>query len=158
MYRWQMLVAAATAFGGIALVNVVGARTGSDQNLELTASRAMSHGYEHYRFEITGSSAKPLYPGAVRRIDLTFSNPYPAPIRVQAVSGKLISTSKNGCLPSPINLQVRPYRGHLPITVYPKMRRAAGYIELHMPNSVVNACQGVTFTIKFIGEATKAGR
>jgi hypothetical protein len=156
VYRWRMLVASAVVFGGIALLNAVGSAS-SGQNMDLTASRG-STGHETYSFAITGSPAKSLYPGVTRRIDLRFANPYLTPIRVIAVNGKLISTSKRGCVPGSGNLEVRSYRGRLPITVYPRSRTSAGYIELHMPNSVANACQGASFTIRFTGEATKAAR
>jgi hypothetical protein len=157
LHRWLSAVVAGTVFGGIAVLNAAGSHIG-DQDLVLVASRAPSKGKEHYSFVISGSSTKPLYPGVMRRIKLTFSNPYPSAIRLDAVTGRIVSTSRRRCAPTRINLEVRKYQGQLPVTVAPKSRRSAGYVELHMPNSVANACQGATFRIAFAGEATKAAR
>jgi hypothetical protein len=159
MNRWRATAAAATA---ISTITVLGAGTPSadaaGQTIILAASHRNGGGYGPYAFGIVASSAKSLYPGAVRRIDLTFLNPYPGPLRISAVAGALAATSKRACRPTATNLRVSAYHGALPLTVASRSRKAAGYIELRMPNSVADACQSVTFYLEFTGTASEVGR
>jgi hypothetical protein len=155
--RWLVTTAALAATAGAAFVGGVAPGGDSDQEVVLTTLKGSS-GYGTYGFDIKASSVKGLVPGSRKRISLTFSNPYAFPIRVTAVEGKTIATSRRSCTPKPENLKVEPYAGHLPMTISPRSRKGAGGLTLYMPNSVSNSCQGVTFTIRINGRATKAGR
>lgn len=150
MHRWRRLAAAAVILGATTLAS---GGPAAGQVLVFMTARGPTHG-----FTISGTAVTGLYPGATRRIDLTFSNPYLTPIRVRSVAGRLISTSKRGCRSTPANLEVRGYTGRLPATVPPRSRQNAGHLDVHMPNSVSDACQNATFTVQFTGEATEAGR
>lgn len=150
MHRWRRLAAAAAVILGATTLGSGG--PAAEQDLVLTTTQGA------YGFTISGSAVTGLYPGATRRIDLTFSNPYLTPLRVRSVAGKLISTSKRGCRSTSANLEVLGYAGRLPVTVLPRSRKSAGHLDVRMPNSVSDACQNATFTVQFSGEATKAGR
>jgi hypothetical protein len=148
------LVATASALGAVALVTGGGAEANAtDTDIVLKHG-----GYHDIRFEIAGTSVRGLYPGAVRKVTLTFTNPTHSALRVQAVKGTLISTSKVGCAPSPANLEVGRYSERLPMLLLPKSRRNAGHVAIRMPNSVGDACQNVKFIIRITGHATTVGR
>jgi hypothetical protein len=151
-----MLAAGATALIGLTAVCADRRPAGIDREMILTTGYA--NGYGPWGFDVTANAVKGLYPGASKRIGLTLRNPGRAPIQVYEVKGKLISTSKRGCTASQTNLEVKAYDGHLPITVLPWSRQSAGYLSLHMPNTVAEACQRASFIIRITGHATKAGR
>jgi hypothetical protein len=148
---------AATATIALSCVALGGAdptADGSRPELVLTAS----HGYGNYGFAIGGTSPSGLYPGAVRPIRLTFTNPQSVPLRINAVHGRLTATSKAGCAPIPANLTIGDFGGRLPITMRPHSRSSAGSISVHMPQSVADACQGAVFRILLTGDAIRVGR
>jgi hypothetical protein len=124
-------------------------------NITLTGSHESTG---THRFDIRASSVRGLYPGAKRQIDLAFANSNPFPLRVASIKGELTSSSKRGCRPVPTNLIVTPYGGRLPLTIPSQGRVNAGHLDVRMPNTVVEACQRATFTVRIIGYATKASR
>jgi hypothetical protein len=146
---------AAAAILGATTLGPAGPANGQD--MVLTTSQGKEPG-AGYGFHITGTAVSGLSPGATLRIDLTFENQYLTAIEVRSVTGRLVSTSKRGCRPTPANLQVLPYAGRLPTTVLPRSRKSAGHVDVRMPNSVANACQNATFKIELTGAATKVGR
>jgi hypothetical protein len=109
-------------------------------------------------FTISGTKARNLFPGASKKIDLTFANTSAIPLRITSVQGRLTSTSRKGCLPLSANLTISGYNGRLPVLVRPWSRKAAGSLTVFMPRSVSNACQGTTFEILLTGRASKAER
>jgi hypothetical protein len=151
VHRWYKLAAVVAVILGASTLGSGGSAYGQD--LVLTTSRGTGYG-----FHISGTAVSGLYPGATRRIDLTFANPYLTAIEVRSVTGRLVSTSKRGCGPIPVNLQVLPYGGRLPTTVPARSRKSSGHLDVHMPNSVADACQNATFMIELTGVATKVGR
>ncbi|MEU4238000.1 hypothetical protein [Actinoplanes sp. NPDC026619] len=122
----------------------------------LTLTGHSGNGYQD--LGISGTPVQDLHPGAVRQIQVTFTNPNTFPISVYSVRGELTATSKRGCRATRVNLEVRDYRGKLPVTVPARSRRSGGTIDTFMPNSVAQACENTAFTIKLTGKATKAGR
>ena len=152
MPRWRFLVAVAAAgfllAGGEPVVPPPG------EIIELTSWHEARAG----AFEVRVSSAGKLYPGATWRLGLTIINPNPFPIAVRTIKGRLASTSRAGCRPISANLEIRPYGGRLPLVVRGRSRRDAGRLEIHMPNTVVDACQRARFVIHIESNATKAGR
>ena len=56
------------------------------------------------------------------------------------------------------NLQVEPYTGALPARVEARDTLPAGAVPLHMPNTVVDACQEATFTVTVTADAAVAAR
>ena len=109
-------------------------------------------------FIISGTPVHDLYPGAVRRIEISIENPQSRRISVQSIEARLVSSSRPGCRPIPSNLDLKPYHGRLPITVSRRKRVRVGSIEVHMPNSVVNECQRAVFAIRFSGKAAWVDR
>ncbi|MEV6487221.1 hypothetical protein AB0M20_01085 [Actinoplanes sp. NPDC051633] len=139
---------------GVAAVTAV-SNPFDSRAMSLAASRGQVHGYGNQGFEIVGVPAKGLHPGGIRTVRLTFVNPAREPIKVTAVSGSVVSTSKAACKPKATNLVVRGYRGRLPVEVPSRGKKAAGELELYMPTSAADACKGVTFKIKMTGKAVK---
>jgi hypothetical protein len=108
-------------------------------------------------FAISATTVTGLYPGATRSLVLTLSNPYSFDIKVTDLSATLTGTSSAGCPASSANLVVGRYQGPpaLPLTIAGSTIKPAGAIPLSMPRTVFNACQGVTFTLRLTGTATK---
>lgn len=108
-------------------------------------------------FLITVPSVSGLYPGSSNLVPVSISNPFDFDIRVSRLEGKLMTTSNPGCalIPSNIRVEVRPTTLPLPLDVTPQTTVAAGSIVVSMPNSVIDACQNATFTIRFSGTAAK---
>ncbi len=156
MRNWRLLLAASASVAGSFLL-------GSAAPSVAPPGEAISlvdwHGQapDHQGFRVWASSTGLLYPGITRRISLTVVNPNPFPITVRTIKGHLSSASRSGCRPTATNLQIRPYAGHLPVVVRAFGRRDAGYLEVHMPGSVVDACQRARFVIRIDGEAARSG-
>jgi hypothetical protein len=144
VHRWQRCVAA-----GVALVASLGLSAGlrgpDDAGQRMTLSGAQ--GAQRFSFPVRAEPVDGLYPGAYRRFPLTLDNPYTVDLVVTDIRISLAETSHPGCLPVAANLEVGPYAGDLPIRVAAEDSRRAGLVPLHMPNSVVDACQEATFTV-----------
>ncbi|MEV6844189.1 hypothetical protein [Actinoplanes sp. NPDC051411] len=157
MSKWRLVLAGSVALTGSLML---GSAAPSSAPPGETISLVDWHGHSSDRqaFQIRTSSTGLLYPGATRKISLTIVNPNPFPITVRMIKGRLASTSRTGCRPTASNLQVRPYTGRLPLVVAPFGRRDAGHLELHMPGSVVDACQRARFVIHIDSDAARSGR
>jgi len=109
-------------------------------------------------FALTAGPSGDLYPGALVRVPVTASNPYPFDILFAGVSATVSSGSPANCPATATNIAVGAYQGPpaLPLAVPRGQSRTAGYIPVSMPGSVAQACQGVTFTLHLQGTATKA--
>jgi hypothetical protein len=157
--KWRLAVATAVSLAGSLLL---GSATPSTAPPGETISLVgwPEHGYSpgHAGFQVRTSSTGLLYPGTTRKISVTIINSNPFPIVVRTIQGRLASTSRPGCKPIAANLQIRPYSGRLPLVVRPFGRRDAGQLEVHMPNSVVDACQRARFDIHIDSKATRADR
>jgi hypothetical protein len=154
-----MLAVATTAVVGAAglgfALNVNGS---SDQEMELTAAPVPDLRESRYSFTVQATPVDGLYPGAVRRLRLTLTNPYTFDLLVTGLRADLVGTSRPGCAPVSTNLEVQPYTGELPVGVKAEESTEAGAVPLHMPNSVVDDCQRATFTIKLSADAMRAER
>lgn len=110
-------------------------------------------------FTVEGTSVRGLYPGAVREIKLSITNPYRFDLQIRSLSGRVQATSRRGCAVSRANLQIREYTGRLPYTV-PARGRAhlTGVLPIAMPRQATARCAGTRFTIVLSGTGTKATR
>jgi hypothetical protein len=157
--RWWLTAAAAVTLAGLGGINapLPSDAASADEGAVLVAARQPWHQPDRYEFSVSATSVRGLVPGARKSIQLTFADPYRFPIDVFQVKGRLISTSRRGCAPKPVNLEVLPYAGRLPVRISANGRQVAGQISLHMPNSVAEACQKAVFTIRISASAMKAG-
>ncbi|GAB1643013.1 hypothetical protein [Krasilnikovia sp. MM14-A1259] len=157
MHRWQRILAAAAAVVGAAALGV--ALRDDDagvQAMTLTAVQGPAQDAGHYTFTVRAAPVDGLVPGTDRRLVLTLDNPYDFDLLVTDLRADLVATSRVGCAPVPANLEVRRYTGELPVRVDAGDSREAGSVPLHMPNTVVDACQRATFTIALDASATRA--
>ncbi len=155
MRRWRVVSAAATALLGVIGVGLVWATASDEQVMELSAVRGSQTGYG---FVVEAQPVAGLYPGADKQLKISFANPYGFDLQVTGMKTELLSSSKKNCEANATNLVVQRYSGTLPLVVPAKGTRKGGAVPLHMPTSVVNECQGVTFKIRISGQATKAAR
>jgi hypothetical protein len=156
LQRWHKTVVAAAALVGAASLGVaVHAGESTDQQMTLTASQA-AQGGAGYSFAVRATPVDGLYPGADRRLVLTLENPFSVDLIVTDIHANLVATSRPGCAPTAKNLQVQGYNGRLPVRVEAEDSREAGVVPLHMPNTVVDACQQATFTIALDAVASRA--
>ncbi len=154
MPRWHhALVAVATIAGAAGAGAALRPADSIDQATTLTAVRDD----ERYSFVMHAAGVEDLYPGADRRLVLTMTNPYAFDLLVTDIHAELAATSNAGCDPVPANLELRDYTGELPLRVAAGSDHESGAVPLHMPNSVVDACQRATFTIALAADATRAG-
>jgi hypothetical protein len=159
VFRWQIMVAAAAAVVGAASLGFAFRSDGtSDQEMELVASQSTSPDSGTFAFTVQATPVEGLYPGAHRKLILTLTNPYKFDLQMTAMRADLVSTSKPGCAPTSVNLDVQPYTGTLPTKIPAGDSRETGAIPLHMPNSVANDCQRAVFSIQVTADATRAGR
>jgi hypothetical protein len=159
MPKWRLAVAATISLTGSLLLGSATpfvAPPGRTIDLVSWPARGPSSGY--HGFQVKASTTGRLFPGATRPVSLTIVNPNPFPITVRMIKGTVAWTSRRGCRPSATNLEVRPYRGRLPLVVRPFSRRSAEALEIHMPNSVVDACQRARFVIHIDSNAARADR
>jgi hypothetical protein len=102
-------------------------------------------------FSIAGSAGG-LYPGKTVQLPLIIENPYEEDIRVTAVNVSVTGTSVSSCDTS--NLQTPDYAG--PAFVVRGNDSVSFALQLTMQRSAPDACQSVTFTLAFNGEAEQA--
>jgi hypothetical protein len=144
---------------GAASLGVVFRSDGStDQEMELVASQASAPGSGPYAFTVSATPIEGLYPGADRKLKLTFTNPYTFDLQLTAIRATLESTSNPACAPIAENLEIQSYTGTLPAEIAADDSAEAGTIPLHMPNTVANDCQRAVFAIKVTADATRAAR
>jgi hypothetical protein len=117
-----------------------------------------SGGADVHRFAVNADTVPGLYPGAARAVTVTVTNPYHFDIRLTALSAALDATSAPACQAGPANLTVGALRAGpgLPLVVPAGRPVRVGDVPLSMPNTVADACQGATFTIRLAATATKA--
>jgi hypothetical protein len=158
--RWRSIIGG-LAIGGMAIAGPSNVPWGSDTDeLTLTAISGSAHGHDHqpFSFTIEGKSVHGLYPGAVRNIELTLSNPYNVRIKVLTLRGEIVGSSKRACRPGVSTLAVRPYTGTLPLTIPAHTRKKAGSVPIFMPRNASASCEKTTFTVRLLGTATKVNR
>jgi hypothetical protein len=157
VYRWQMLAAVAAAIVGAASLGFAFHADGStDQEMELVASQGTASGT--LAFTVQATPVEGLYPGAVRKLKLTMTNPYDFDLNVVGLQADLVTTSNPGCEPIATNLEVQAYTGTFPVRVAADDSEDVGSVPLHMPNTVANECQKAVFTIKLSADATRVDR
>ena len=155
MPRWHVVVAAVVTIAGAAGAGAaLRPADPADQPTTLTAVHDPVAG--RYGFVVHAAGVEDLYPGADRRLVLTMTNPYAFDLLVTGVHAEIAATSNAGCDPVPANLELRDYTGELPVRVAARSDHETGAVPLHMPNSVVDACQRATFTITLAADATRA--
>jgi hypothetical protein len=139
------LVAASAAVASVTYAR----QSGQDgHDVELIASVTKSFG-------IKGVPLTGLYPGATRPLTLTITNTYAFPIQVGVPTAKVAAaTTRAGCTGAAANLGISsaglkriPIRAHKHKTVV---------LQVTMPVTVANACQGATFKLSFRAKATRA--
>lgn len=113
-------------------------------------------------FQLTdGGGPSGLFPGAVKPLRLSVTNPYNFDIKVTALTvtpTAKASTGKAGCANTTQNLQPGTYTG--PSFVVPEHRTVAAPadIPITMPRTAAAACQGAAFPLSYGGTATKVNR
>jgi hypothetical protein len=105
-------------------------------------------------FRLSGLPVRGLYPGVTRPMTVKIKNPYAFSIKVPKVKAKVASTtSVPGCGGVAANLRVKAPKGAL---VIPKRRTKSLVLQIVMPSTVANACQGAAFRITVSARAKKA--
>jgi hypothetical protein len=97
---------------------------------------------------ITSKTMPGLYPGAKRTLTLILRNRNSTRgVEIQRVRVRNVGTTKRGCAPAPRNLRIRQPPARM-IRIPP---RGVGRVKalLTMPNTVVNACQGAVFKLRY---------
>lgn len=102
-------------------------------------------------FAIAGN-AEGLYPGKTVQLPLTIENPYEEELLVTAIDVAVTGTSASSCATS--NLQASDYTG--PGFAVQAKDSTSIVLSLTMSRAAPDACQSVTFTLAFTGEAEQA--
>ena len=148
--RWRLAV-------GFLLVSGLA----SPQSLpsEVTEMRAVADNRaQGYTFVIDGQSVSGIYPGQTRYLKLTLANPFPFPLAVRELRGKVVRTSRTLCSPSEENLIVRAYAGRLPERIPPHSRKAISSLPVYMPRSATRDCASTVFIVHLTATAERAQR
>lgn len=102
-------------------------------------------------FTIAGHTAG-LFPGGTVQVPLTVENPNEEDIRVTLLTVSVAGTSASACSASYV--QTTNYTG--PGFVVPGNGSAAISLPVTMSHSAPDACQNVTFSLSYAGEAKRA--
>ena len=96
-----------------------------------------------------------LYPGATRPLRVKITNTYAFAIRVATPTGKAAAkTTKAGCTGAPANLGLISTSTRR--LVIPAHKSKTVVLQVTMPTTVANACQGATFKLSLRARATRA--
>ena len=104
------------------------------------------------RVGISGVPVTGLYPGAGRPLTVKVANPYAFPIKVGPLTAKVKSSNRQGCTAAASNLKVSAPSGRLAIRAH---KTKAVVLQVTMPRTVANACQGARFALSFSARATR---
>ena len=91
-----------------------------------------------------------LFPGAHAPLELTLTNPNNFPIDVQTLAASVQAPSPSGCPPAV--LTIAGFSGHLAI---PANATATRTLVATMASGASNACENVSFPLKYSGTAVK---
>jgi hypothetical protein len=93
-----------------------------------------------------------LYPGVSKELILRLQNSdHKHGIVVRRVRVRDIATTNSGCAPTRRNLAIRQYKG-APVRIPPGQTRTVSAF-LSMPSTVSDACQRVTFKLRYTARA-----
>jgi hypothetical protein len=106
------------------------------------------------RVAIKGVPVTGLYPGATRPLTVKVTNSYPFAITVAPLTTRVRSTNRQGCTGAATNLVVVP-AGARSLPIRPHKSKSV-LLQVSMPSTVANACQGATFSLSFSARATRA--
>jgi hypothetical protein len=113
------------------------------------AGQDKDNGKDKRNFTISGTVSD-LYPGAQKPLVLTVANPNNFAIDVQTLAATVQAPSSSGCPPT--MLTIPGFSGHLPV---PANATATKTMVATMDADAPNACQDVTFPLKYSGTAVK---
>jgi pyrroline-5-carboxylate reductase len=102
---------------------------------------------------IRGVSVEGLYPGAVKSLKVTVTNGEKFTIKVKPLKVSVAAnTGRNGCTGKAVNLIVTAPRATVKLA---RSKKHTDVLRVRMPNTVANACQGVSFKITVKARATR---
>ena len=105
-------------------------------------------------FRLSGRPVRGLYPGVIRPMKVKIKNPYAFSIKVPKVKATVATTTTvPGCSGVASNLTVKAPKRAL---VIPKRKTKSLVLQILMPSTVANACQGAAFKITLSARAKKA--
>jgi hypothetical protein len=161
VHRWRTMLAAAVAATGLAAVAVSSAPSAPTDSSEgmvvAAATAATAKANQPFGITVRGKMVKGLYPGAVKEMRLTLTNPYNFDLSVTELHGVVYASSKKTCKPGPATVMTQPYRGALPLVLPKHGKKAFGYLPVAMADNASMSCQKTYFKIRLVGTATKAG-
>lgn len=111
--------------------------------------QAKDNGNDKKDFAISGDVTG-LFPGAHAPLELTLKNENNFPIDVQTLAASVQAPSPAGCPPSV--LTIAGFSGHLTV---PANATATMTLVATMASGASNACENVTFPLKYSGTAVK---
>jgi len=158
VFRWRTTLAATASLVCLSYAAASGHSYGAPDDNTLVLASPVGRTQYNVRFTIAGKSVRGLYPGAVKKIELTIANPYDFDLILQRVEGRVVSTSRRRCSPDPAHLVVRKYLGKLPVTLRAHSRTAVGTLPVAMPREAPAKCSDTKFTIGISGAAKRAAR
>jgi hypothetical protein len=142
------LIALVTASAAVASVTHARHTDRGRGDIELIASVKRGFG-------VNGVPVAGLYPGARRPLRVTITNTYAFPIKVAGPTAKVAATTnRTGCTGMAANLGVTS-AGLRSLSLRAHKQKIV-VLEVAMPSTVANACQGATFRISFRAKATRA--
>ena len=151
MKIWVTTLTAAVLIGGAVMALTPGTPSSpepSDNETMVMVGRERGDGTMH--FALAGKAVRGLYPGAVKEMRMTVVNPTRHRMRLQKLSGRVVSSSRRGCAAS--SLQVKAYGGKLPMAIEPYGRvTLPGTLPVTMPMGTSTKCAGARFTIALSG-------
>jgi hypothetical protein len=102
---------------------------------------------------VKGVAVTGLYPGAVKSLTVTVTNPQTFKIKVAALKTTVAAgTGRAGCTGGGLNLVVTVPKGTVKLAPKKKHKYA---LKVTMPKTVANACQGAKFKITITVRAAR---
>ena len=103
-------------------------------------------------FKLSGAPITGLYPGATKPLKVKIKNPYGFTVKIKTPKTK-VTTTRAGCSGAATNLKV--VRPKITLRI-PAHRSKTMTLQVVMPGTVANACQGARFSISLKAKATKS--
>ncbi|GAB7043820.1 MULTISPECIES: hypothetical protein [Catenuloplanes] len=154
LYRWRWVAMSVAALATTALIGGLSVRADAT-----TAEKpvAPAGDAETLRFRLRSEPVEAPAPGTTTPLRIRLTNPHDDRVRIDALTGHVLTVSRPDCHPGTSDLTVGPHGGppRLPFTLGPGETADAGTIPVFVPLAVSAACRTATYQFLIIGTGVR---
>lgn len=154
IYRWRWVALSVAALAMTALIGGLSVRANAT-TVEKPVAPASDA--ETLRFRLRSEPVEAPAPGTTTPLRIRLTNPHGERVRIDDLTGSVLSVSRPDCHPAASDLIVGLHSGppRLPFTLRPGETVDAGTIPVFVPRAVSAACRTATYQFLIIGTGVR---